>query len=1288
MRSVKINFAVLFLIYFLLINHNVSNAQREYQPNILAPTVTNMRVNSFTGNLFYQRLDLFISAIGTDIDFSFYYNSALSKEDWGYGYGWTHTYNMNYVVDPVGDMIVTQQDGRVDTFFYSNGQYTPPVGIYQTLVEYAPSKYKLSTPLGTQYFFEDPNHQRLTKIEDRYGNTFILAYSNGKPTSVTDASGRSITLNWVNGHLAEIVDALETPLRTWSYTYDPAGNLEVVTDPLNGTVLYTYDELHRMTRMTDKNGNGTSMKYNTAGAVTTLATCLLRQVFTYLPLQSKTILDEFTGTGKQTTTFEFDEDGRNLVKSGSCCGYKKTFEYDSLNNVTQVIDARGNSSQYVYGTNGKATQVTDVHGCSSNYTYDATYGKANNYTDKNGTSITYDYDANGNLTQINLPGGLTEQFSYNAQGLLISSTNRNGYTRTYGYNQYGYLVSENYPINNYADTYTYDKRGNRSTHTNANNHTTQYEYDLLARLVKTIGPLDHPTLYEYDAGGNRISVTNSLPYKTEYDYNEHNYITEIRLPLETTYKMKYDGMGNLVKRTMPDGGSIIYNINEQNLPSSITDPMGYTTFYYYDELGNLTTVTDPNGNSYLYSYDEYNRLASEENPMGGVTNYTYDCNNNLISSTDPSGNAVYYEYDDLDRKVKTIDASGNTTSYDYDNNNNLTTIMDAKGNATEYFYDEMNRKISELFADGTSRYYSLDGVGNVASRTDGNGNVTTYNYDERNLLIHRDYPDSNGDYFEYDALGNLTFAQNENATIIFTYDASNQLTSEILNGAVTNYAYNPTTGKRTLIYPTGKIVEEQFDKRGKLTSVKVDGVVQAEFAYDEAGRTLYHNYVNGTSTSYSYNANDWLISLTANPNEYIKYTYSYDGVGNILTVELGHRPDHSISYEYDSNNQLTKFKKGFLINGSIQSPSKEISYTYDALGNRINIYEDGIPTTYTVNNMNQYVNSTGGQSQIFSYDDNGNLLSNGQSGFTYNYKNAISTIIEVNDTIFFQDDALGRRVKEMAGSESVELFYSQLQIIEEKSSMNSVEYLYGYGIEDLIMNETNESKVFYTQGSLHSVVSINSSSGNLLELYEYYPYGKVIIYDNLFQVQSSSNYDIKNFFTGRRLDSQNMIYYNRLRGFDSSLGRFLQRDPIGYSRSLNSYMYVLNNPINFFDPFGADVTVEDTGRALGWHQRNCVDHRNKDCSLKTEDGGKYCISFAPQDNFFIGEVYPDNVERDATGIWGRVETTCEEDIEIQNNFYEATTYPKKFKLLGYPFIMNCRSFSQGVLRQIEQRYGN
>src|SRR5262249_20222870 len=56
--------------------------------------------------------------------------------------------------------------------------------------------------------------------------------------------------------------------------------------------------------------------------------------------------------------------------------------------------------------------------------------------------------------------------------------------------------------------------------------------------------------------------------------------------------------------------------------------------------------------------------------------------------------------------------------------------------------------------------------------------------------------------------------------------------------------------------------------------------------------------------------------------------------------------------------------------------------------------------------------------------------------------------------------------------------------------------------------------------------------------------------------------------------------YYRARYYSPYLGRFLQRDPLGESASLNLYAYVLNNPVNGTDPSGMMTTSGRLGQYL------------------------------------------------------------------------------------------------------------
>ncbi|HWK54720.1 MAG TPA: RHS repeat-associated core domain-containing protein, partial [Hyphomicrobiales bacterium] len=56
-------------------------------------------------------------------------------------------------------------------------------------------------------------------------------------------------------------------------------------------------------------------------------------------------------------------------------------------------------------------------------------------------------------------------------------------------------------------------------------------------------------------------------------------------------------------------------------------------------------------------------------------------------------------------------------------------------------------------------------------------------------------------------------------------------------------------------------------------------------------------------------------------------------------------------------------------------------------------------------------------------------------------------------------------------------------------------------------------------------------------------------------------------FQGQYLDSETGLHYNRHRYYDPQIGRFISKDPIGFSGGLNIYQYA-HNPIEWLDPLG------------------------------------------------------------------------------------------------------------------------
>ncbi len=200
-------------------------------------------------------------------------------------------------------------------------------------------------------------------------------------------------------------------------------------------------------------------------------------------------------------------------------------------------------------------------------------------------------------------------------------------------------------------------------------------------------------------------------------------------------------------------------------------------------------------------------------------------------------------------------------------------------------------------------------------------------------------------------------------------------------------------------------------------------------------------------------------------------------------------------------------------------------------------------------------------------------------------------------------DGLNRRVvkeKYAAGSltEMRHYYYSdQWQVLEERVQQNygssgsasapeslypERQFVWGLRyVNDLVLRDrdtdTNGSldeRLYALQDPNWNVVAIANTSGAIQERYCYDAYGKPTILTPTFTTRGTSSYAWTYLYTGRELDLETGLYDYRNRIYHPFLGRFITKDPIGYSTGDASlYRYVFNNPVMFVDPMGLiDVT--------------------------------------------------------------------------------------------------------------------
>ena len=452
--------------------------------------------------------------------------------------------------------------------------------------------------------------------------------------------------------------------------------------------------------------------------------------------------------------------------------------------------------------------------------------------------------------------------------------------------------------------------------------------------------------------------------------------------------------------------------------------------------------------------------------------------------------------------------------------------------------------------------------------------------------------------YDYDGLGRLIIAMdNDSNDLTFSYDALSRLTSEtqsILGGTgqTVIYEYDDASRLTKITAPSGKDTTYAYDVLGRNTTITSSANTIATYSYTGVLNTGVV-YGNGENIAYDYDA---LLRLASLDNGVQNYSYTYDDVSNITS-------DGTKDYSYDNLYRLTNV-------ATTASGTTLENYNYDDAGNRVTDQDN----TYTTNNLNQYLSLSGAINTSYTYDYNGNIISDGVKSFEYDYKNRLVKVSEWNEIIVeFTYDVLGRRIEKKTDTETIQYVYANKNILEENTTKSSgtfqKTYINGIWLDNLVayiqeqpgltFSEQEELEFcelrvipYETQFNSYSWTNITSrcnnltSSGSIIVENTYYfhknhLWSVVWITDASWVTVSEYDYDsFGNFtlsgydtgntrlFTWREYDEEINLYYLRARYYDSQTGRFISRDPIWQVDDVNLYAYVGNNPLGFIDLHG------------------------------------------------------------------------------------------------------------------------
>jgi RHS repeat-associated protein len=129
----------------------------------------------------------------------------------------------------------------------------------------------------------------------------------------------------------------------------------------------------------------------------------------------------------------------------------------------------------------------------------------------------------------------------------------------------------------------------------------------------------------------------------------------------------------------------------------------------------------------------------------------------------------------------------------------------------------------------------------------------------------------------------------------------------------------------------------------------------------------------------------------------------------------------------------------------------------------------------------------------------------------------------------------------------------------------------------------NGTQVFYIEADhLNTPRVVMNAGGNAVWQWDYSdPFGNNVPNENP-NGQGSFAFNLR--FPGQYFDKETNLHYNLNRDYDPQIGRYLQSDPIGLKGGINTYAYVMNNPLRYIDPLGLFGVAEHswiTQQAIG-----------------------------------------------------------------------------------------------------------
>ncbi|MFE9002347.1 putative T7SS-secreted protein [Streptomyces sp. NPDC007875] len=734
------------------------------------------------------------------------------------------------------------------------------------------------------------NELPLEVIEDRNGRSITFTYDeDGTPREVAHSGGYRIAIDTdpelmrVTGlRLLGVGDAEEGTLLV-SFGYNGAGDLTEVFNSTGEPMRFTYDDQHRVTSWTDR--NGTSFGY------------------------------------------VYDHRGRVLRTIGSDDMMTGRFHYDEASRTTVYTDSLGHRITYVFDEAYRAVSRTDALGHTTRTEWDPqTRRLPLSVTDPLGHTTRYAYDDSGNLIRVDRPDGTAATATYDGDGRPLEVCEPDGAVWRHAYDERGNRVRTTDPAGALT-RYTYDESGNLTSVTDALGHTTHVVCDAAGLPVEITDGLGNTTRVRRGTHGRITRVTDPLGHVTRQGWTIEGKPAWRTRPDGSRETWAWDAEGNLLEHTDPAGNTTRHTHTHFDLPATRTDPDGATYAFAYDTELRLTGVTNPQGLTWTYAYDGAGRLISETDFNGRTLSYEHDAAGRISTRTNGAGERLHYRRDVLGRTVSTRGSDGTETAFGYDAAGRLTGATNPDTELART-YDALGRILTES-VNGRTTTYAYDAAGNRTERMTSAGVRSTWTYDAASRPVSLTTAD-NSLRLGYDAAGRETSRTfGADVTLTQAWDDLNRMTGQTVTGPANAliqhraYSYRPDghlTEIRELASGTRRF---DLDPVGRVTAVHAHGWTET-YAYDAAGNLTRAEAPKHPSPG-PREFSGTLIRDAGGGSK--RTTYEHDAQGRLIrrTRRLLNGQRHTWTYTWNAEDRLTQ---------AITPDGARWRYTYDPLGRR------------------------------------------------------------------------------------------------------------------------------------------------------------------------------------------------------------------------------------------------------------------------------------------------------------------------------------------------------------------